>query len=482
MTASLETSLAMLPPAQPNYTTGSIATTMLPPLWKYPRNDSGFAEAIADYLGEEIAYCPQSETWFTLSDARWLPDSCGRHIALVKGIASEALKMAATIADDAERSAAVSRALMCGNSHAIKKAVEMVAVDSRLQVAAESIDGDPWLLGVENGTLDLHTSTLITPPRETFVTRFAGTRFDAEAQCPLWSGFIDRVTAGHAGLAEFLQRSVGYSLTGLTVEHSFWFLHGCGKNGKSVFIETLQALAGAYGSRASERLLSIPRHGGESRLDETATLPGVRLLFGNETQEGVRLNERLVKDLTGGDTIRAQALYKQGFNFRPVCKLWMFGNHKPEISGTDYGIWRRVLLVPFTAQISAEEQDKNLALKLRDELPGILNWALAGLRAWERVGLNPPSCVTDGTAEYQSDQDLIADFLDECIEQDPKASTSKAQVFHAYQRWCEDNGIRHPLTSKSLSRRLKDRGHNELPGRKWDGCRIKDEEPFRFTV
>lgn len=482
MTASLETALALLPPAQPNFTPVSVTNTALRQLWKYPRNDSGFAEAIADHLGDKIAYCPQSQTWFTLSDARWLPDRCGRHIALVKGIASEALGMAATIADDAERSAAVNRSLACGNSQAIKKAVEMAAVDPRLQVAADSIDGDPWLLGVENGTLDLHTSTLINPPRETFVTRFMETRFDAGAKCPLWESFIDRVTLGQTGLAEFIQRSVGYSITGLTVEHSFWFLHGCGKNGKSVFIETLQALAGAYGSRASERLLSKPPHGVESRLDETATLPGVRLLFGNETQEGVRLNERLVKDLTGGDTIRAQALYKQGFHFRPVCKLWMFGNHKPEISGTDYGIWRRVLLVPFTAQISPAEQDKHLALKLRQELPGILNWALAGLRAWERVGLNPPPCVTDGTAEYQSDQDLIADFLDECIEQDPKASASKSQVFDAYRRWCESNGIRHPLTSKSLSRKLKDRGFNELPGRKWDGCRIKDEEPVRFAV
>ncbi|MCX6978183.1 MAG: phage/plasmid primase, P4 family, partial [Verrucomicrobia bacterium] len=283
------------------------------------------------------------------------------------------------------------------------------------------------------------------------------------------------VTRGREGLAKFLQRSIGYSLTGLTAEHVFWFLHGCGKNGKSVFIETMQKLSGEYGSRASERLLSTPRHGGEARPDELATLPGVRLLFGSETQEGVRLNEKLVKDLTGGDTLRAQALYKTGFNFQPVCKLWMFGNHKPDIGGTDFGIWRRVLLVPFTEQISAEEQDKHLTTKLCAELPGILNWALRGLREWRKnESLAPPQCVVHGTEEYQSDQDTLGDFLEECIKREPEQTVTKTAVYSTYQKWAENNGIRYPLTSKSLSRKLKDRGFSEAPNRVWKDCFVHE--------
>jgi putative DNA primase/helicase len=264
----------------------------------------------------------------------------------------------------------------------------------------------------------------------------------------------------------------------MTAEHVFWFLHGCGKNGKSVFIETMQMLSGEYGRRASDRLLSVSKFGSEAPLDELAGLPGVRMLFGSETADGVKLNEKLVKDLTGGDTLRGRRLYHDGFDFRPVCKLWMFGNHKPEICGTDHGIWRRVLLVPFTACISNQEQDRQLAVKLSAELPGILNWALAGLRQYHDHGLAPPQCVTAATNEYKSDQDTLGDFIDECLERGQGFTVSKGDIYQAYERWARNGGQRLPLTSKRLSRQLKERGFIELPSRMWAEYRIRADLPF----
>jgi putative DNA primase/helicase len=447
--------------------------TLLQPLWSYSQNDAGFAEAFIDEHIDRVRFCPELEKWFTFDGVLWHEAASSSITGCVLNQTRQALRAAQDIRNKTGDDIPLKRVLKCGNHANIKNAVAIASVDPRIHVPLSLIDRDPYLVGVANGTLDLRASALRTDVIDTMVTRTLGAGFDPEASCPQWEHFIERVTRGRDGLADFLQRSIGYSLTGLTSEHCFWFLHGCGKNGKSVFIETLQALSGEYGSRASERLLATSRHGGDARPDELATLPGIRLLFGSETQEGVKLNEKLVKDLTGGDTVRAQALYKVGFSFQPSCKLWMFGNHKPDIGGTDYGIWRRVLLIPFTAQISPEEQDKNLTTKLRTELSGILNWALRGLRRWEADGLNPPACVTDGTAEYREDQDTLGDFLEECIQREEVGkSVSKFDLFMAYKSWAEDNGIRYCMSNKQLSRKLKDRGFHEHPARHWADCRL----------
>lgn len=449
------------------------------PLAAYSVSDLGNAEAIVSHAGHNIRYVPQQGAWLVWDGCRWQVDgTCTRLNQIIDECMRQWLHDAADIKDNNIREKALSRAVSFGDRKLRQNALEMAKHQPMIIMPSDAIDADPLLLGVPNGILDLKESVLLTNAQEHHITKSIATDFDPSATCPQWEKFIERVTRGHAGLAEFLQRSIGYSLTGLTVEHVFWFLHGCGKNGKSVFIETIQALAGEYASRASERLLSITRHGSEARPDELATLPGIRMLFGSETQEGGRLNEKFVKDLTGGDTVRAQALYKTGFNFRPVCKLWMFGNHKPDISGTDHGIWRRVRLIPFTAIISESETDPGLPDKLRGELPGILNWALAGLRMWKEHGLAAPQCVTSATIEYQSDQDTLGDFIEERMERGLGFKVSKRAAYVAYVQWAKENEHWHPLGSKTFSRRLNERGFRVLASREWADCRLKECSPF----
>ena len=441
------------------------------PLWQYSKNDLGNAEALADVIQGRAVYCPQIQKWLTFG-CRWQRDGSKQIHTMASSLSGQALQEARAVKEDNTRAEAVKRATSLGNLKTMQNAIALAQTIPKVIVHVSQLDTDPWLIGVENGTLNLRTGQLVQTSAEAYVTRSLGTAFDPRATCPTWEGFIERVTRGHDGLAEFIQRSVGYSLTGLTVEHVFWVLHGAGHNGKSTFIETLQNLSGEYGTRASEKLLAMSRHGADAPLDEVAGLHGCRFLFGSETQEGVRLNEKFIKDLTGGDTVRGRLLYKEGFQFRPTCSLWMHGNHKPDICGTDYGIWRRVQMVPFTARITAKEIDKNLPAKLCAELPGILNWAIAGLRQWEATGLAAPFCVTSATADYQSDQDTLGDFIKDMISYVDGATTTKREMYSAYERWASENGYRFPLTTKRLSLRLKERGFVELPSRSWANCHL----------
>ncbi|WP_294401777.1 phage/plasmid primase, P4 family [Prosthecobacter sp.] len=441
------------------------------PLWQYSKNDLGNAEALADFIHGRAVYCPQLHKWLTFG-LRWQRDGSKQIHTMTSSLSRHALREASAVQEDNARAEAVKRALCLGNRKTMENAIALAETNPKVIVHLSQLDTDPWLIGVENGTLNLQTGQLVQTSIEAYVTRGVGTAFDPHAICPIWEGFIKRVTRGHDGLAEFIQRSVGYSLTGQTVEHVFWFLHGAGRNGKSTFIETLQNLSGEYGARSSEKLLAMSKHGADTPQDEVAGLHGCRFLFGSETQEGVRLNEKFIKDLTGGDTVHGRQLYKEGVQFRPTCKLWMFGNHRPDICGTDHGIWRRVQLVPFTATITAEEIDKDLPAKLCTELPGILNWAIAGLRQWETAGLAAPRCVTSATAEYQSDQDILGDFINDNVNSVPGATTTKPAMYKSYQRWAIEKGHRYPLTDKKLSHRLKDRGFVELPSRLWADCRL----------
>lgn len=443
--------------------------SIAPALWQYSKNDLGNSEALATFIQGQAFFCPQLQAWF-IYRLRWERDGSQQISVMASNLSRQALQEAGDLDDHHLREEAVKRALKIGNLGPMQNAITLAATDPRVVVHLNQLDTDPSLIGVENGVLNLMTGELVPASHEIFVTRCIRTTFNPHASCPVWESFIERVTRDYEGLAEFIQRSVGYSLTGQTTEHVFWFLHGDGRNGKSTFIETLQKLSGEYGIRASEKLLAISKHGSEAPLDEIAGLYGMRLLFGSETQEGVRLNEKFIKDLTGGDTILGRRLYQPAFQFRPTCKLWMFGNHKPEICGTDLGIWRRVLMIPFTARLTDEEIDKGLLSKLRAELPGILNWAIAGLQRWKRLGLAPPPCVTQATTEYRSDQDILGDFINEKIIQTPGTNTTKAVMFNSYERWATEKGYRSFLSSKRLSRQLKARGFRELQTRMWADC------------
>jgi putative DNA primase/helicase len=308
--------------------------------------------------------------------------------------------------DDAkQRQALASHALKSESARAIHSALDLAQSEAKIVVHTDSLDTDPLLLNVNTGTIDLRTGHQHPHDRGDLITKLAPIDYDPHAKAPAWQAFLDRVLEGDQALAELLRRAVGYSLTGTTGEQVLFILHGAGANGKSTFLEILRALHGDYGQQAPPELLVDRRN---IIPNDVARLPGVRCLAAAESGEGGRLNESLVKSLTGGDTVAARFMRGEWFEFTPQFTPWLATNHKPTIRGTDEGIWRRIRLIPFNVTIPPDQRDPDLPAKLRAELPGILNWALEGCLAWQADGLTNPAAVEEATAEYRAEQDTSA--------------------------------------------------------------------------
>lgn len=453
--------LATLVKATPLYLPDTDTTVQPPEL-----TDAGNAQRFADQHGKDVCYVPEWG-WMVWDGTIWARDELAarkkmldtaRRIYREAETASEAdQKQIAAWARQSQQAQRLSAALWCAQPS--------------LAVRADEFDKELWLLPVENGTADLRTGKKHPPNREHKLTRASRVLYDSTAQCPVWVQFLARVLPDTA-LRDFVQRAVGYSLTGLTTEQCLFFLYGHGRNGKSVFLECLAALMGALHAATRIDSLSVTRGGGIP--NDIAALAGARLVTVSETPENARLNEPLVKDLTGGDTISARFLRHEFFEYRPQFKLWIRGNHKPAIRGTDDGIWRRVMLVPFDVQIPEAEVDPDLPGKLRGELPGILNWAVEGCLAWQQQGLRPPQSVREAVSGYRDEMDTLGQFLDECCVIDAKAITKAKDLYACYVAWSERTGEK-AVTQTRFGTALGERGFNKDKSGviSWQGVRLK---------
>ena len=442
---------------------------------RYTSNDAGRAEQFVDNHARDIRYVPAWDRWLIWCGHYWRPDADGAITRLAVSHSHQLIRAAAEISDHGVRAAAVKDALRMGDAQRIGRMLEIARCDARVVARHDQLDADPFLLGVQNGVVELRTGIFREGRREDLITKRAGTDYVEAAQCPRWLNFLGEVLAGDPLLISYVQCLVGYTLTGDVSAQCFPFLYGSGKNGKSVFTEVLQRVLGDYGQRAPASLLTASSNGREPT-HEIARLHGARLVIGSETEEGSRLAESRVKDLTGGDTLTGRFLYAEPFDFRPCLKLWLFGNHKPAIRGTDDGIWRRVRLIPFIVQIPEDRRDPQLPKKLAEELPGILQWALQGTQDWLRDGLSAPNVVTEASAEYREEEDTLGDFITEKIVRVRDARTAFADMFAGYREWAERNGLRLQLPSRMLSKRLKERGFNLIKahgGNFWEGVQLR---------
>ena len=276
-------------------------------------------------------------------------------------------------------------------------------------------------------------------------------RLDPDASCPRWDAFLDEVFDNSVALTTYVRRTVGYTLTGLVDEHALFFLHGTGANGKTTFLNVVQALMGDYGRTAAPGLLI--RRTGEEHPTGLADLYGARFVSSVETGEGQRLDEEKIKWITGGDAIKARRMREDFFEFQPSHKLYLASNHKPIVRGTDEGIWRRLHLAPFMVQFPPERQDPDLTRKLLDELPGIAAWAVAGCREWLNRRLDPPPEVIQATQGYRSEMDVFAQWLADCCVTGDYNSARAGDLLESYR---EHSGQR--TTAVWLGRRLAEQG------------------------
>lgn len=322
--------------------------------------------------------------------------------------------------------------------------LHLAEAEKDVVILPEDMDADPWLFNVRNGTLDLRTGQLRPHRREDRITKLADVDFDADARCPNWLAtlgkFFDRPDPGaKADLIEYFQRLCGYAMTGVVYEQIMPVAYGNGSNGKSTILGALLDVFGSdYAMKCPPDLLMAKK--GDSHPTDRTDLFGRRLVVAIESESGRRLNETMVKELTGGDRIRARRMREDFWEFSPTHKLVMATNHKPRITGRDNGIWRRIKLVPFTVTVSGSEANLKMPELLRTEAPGILAWCVHGCLKWQAGGLTEPAEVSEATASYRQEQDVIGVFLEEKIVRIPGIRVKASQLYTAYQAWCQASG------------------------------------------
>ncbi|TDA70639.1 MAG: DNA primase [Clostridia bacterium] len=440
--------------------------------WRYDRpetfhpTDLGNAQRLVAAHGQDLRYCHPWGKWLVWNGQQWQVDNTAEVMRRAKDTVRGMYGEAAHIDNEKERREFLQFVLKSESRDRLAATVTLAASEPGIPVLPGELDRDPWLLNCANGTVDLRTGELRPHRREDMLSKMTPVAYDPEAACPRWEAFLERIMAGNERLITFLQRAVGYSLTASTREQVFFLLYGTGANGKSVFLTTLQAVLGDYATQAAPDLLLAKK--GERHPTEVADLLGKRLVVATETESGRRLAESLVKQLTGGDKLKARRMREDFFEFEATHKLWLATNHKPRVRGTDYAIWRRIRLIPFNVTIPVEEQDKSLPDKLREELPGILRWAVEGCLAWQREGLGVPDEVKAATDAYRQEQDVLAAFLEDCCIINPLAKAAAKDIYQTYLAWCEENGER-PMSQRDLGMQLTERGFDRFRGGKSGG-------------
>lgn len=348
----------------------------------------------------------------------------------------------------------VERASVAKNLHSM---IDMAKSEPGMTVQLAEFDTDPMLLGVANGVLDLTNGVLLPVSPEVLVSKRCNVVYDPSATCPRFDRFILEVLPD-PDVCLFMLRLMGYCLTGRVDEQVFAFLYGHGANGKSVFVEAVAWLLGDYARKIQTEMLMQQQRNSQGPSPDIVSLKGMRFVYANETEEGRHLAESRVKDMTGGDTLTGRVPYgKADITFRPTHKLIVVGNHKPEISDTSFGMWRRVALTPFDQTIPEANRDPKLLETLKGEGSGILNRMLAGLRMLRKSGLQIPAKITAATAAYRDEQDILGDWIGERCNAGTGCSEKKGVLYADYKEWADRNGHK-PLAQGRLTRRLVERG------------------------
>lgn len=454
---------------------------------KYPKQyattDRGNAEFIGDVMGQDIRWCQAERRWYIWTGTHWSTDE----VLGVEARAKEVIRLmhtwAASIEDEDRRNAAKAHVHNTESHFRLTQMLAHFKSEPGIPVTRDQFNKHDWLLPVRNGTLDLETGELLDHNRKHYFTKCLEYNYDAKATCPRWMQFLGLVTGGDAELQGYLQRVAGYMLTGSNSEKAFFFSYGDTDTGKSVFAQALAMLLGPFAMKVSSQSFMTNKRDAASHSEDVAQMDGARFVYATEGDRGQRLNEGLIKVLTGDDTIRARALHQNSFEFKVRAKVWFASNYKPLTSGSDNAIWNRVKLVPFGVVIPMDvRKPREQALEeLRAELPGILNWALEGLRLYllDRP-LREPTVVRQAVEEYRKEMDTIGEFIEEWCTCGASKKIQSRTLYSFYANWCRENGT-FALGSKTFSQELKKKGftsQHTSDGTTWYGLEIRSPHQF----
>jgi P4 family phage/plasmid primase-like protien len=419
------------------------------------RTENALANIFITELANLIRYVGPWGKWLVWDGRRFRLDDEHRVESLARKFALDLWRRIAVIPSDESEAAALQRMANRSNSASgIRNLLLLARSGDGVAVLPEQLDVDPMLFNVGNGTLDLRTGKLLGHDPARLITKLAPVEFDPGAVCPTWESTLEQVFRGDVDLVSYIRRAYGYSITGLTSESKLFLNYGKGSNGKTTVVETVLELVGDYGVAAVPDLLLAK---GESHLTEVAQLHGRRFVVVSETEDGRRFDEARVKQFTGGDRIAARRMREDLWVFVPTHKFWISTNHRPHLRGTDYGIQRRFALIPFEVTFTDEQKDTTIPHRLREELPGILNWLIAGCREWQNFGLGSHAKVTAATTGYFEAEDLLGQFLEERCNERDGVTIRAGMLFEAYVAWAESQNER-PATMRRFGQAIAERG------------------------
>lgn len=399
--------------------------------------DTGNAEALAFLQEDSLRWDHRLERWLSWTGKRWKIDRNGEVYRKMTSAIRDRQRAFIELEDIDKRKAAVKFGMSSENKRRLQNAIDLAKNITPLSNDGENWDSDLFLLGVENGVIDLRTGQLREARPEDQITMNTNITYDPNAKAPRWEKFLDEIFPEHPEIGAFIQRAIGYSLTGDTREQCLFICYGNGANGKSVLFDTLRDVLGDYASHTPFSTFEAKRN---QQTNDLAALTNVRFVTASETNDSQRFDEARVKAATGEKVLKVRFLHKEFFEYTPAFKVWLATNHLPNIKGNDDGIWRRMRKIPFNASFKGNKADKTLDQKLSKERAGILAWAVRGCLEWQKSGLQEPNVIVQETLNYRHESNNVLRFIDEKLVKSEMISTKASSLYVAYKGWCKETG------------------------------------------
>jgi len=405
--------------------------------------DYGNAERLVYYYGDNLLYCCQYKKWYIWDNTRWKQDNNLAIVRLAKNIVRKIYIEAGNTEDDKIRKDIDNHARKSEGNIRIQAMISLAQSEKSIAIESHQLDSNLWMLNCLNGTLDLKKGELLPHKRENLITKIIPVGYDPDAKLKKWDDFLNTATKQDKELQSFIQRAVGYSLTGDVSEEKLFFISGPAGSGKSTFIEAIKSILSEYARTADFESFVSHTFAGGARND-IASLVDARFVSSIEIDEGKRLAEGLVKLITGGDTVTARFLYQESFSFIPQFKLWLVANDKPLINPDDDGMWRRIVPINFDHVIPEEERDPVVKATLKDPAiagPAILAWAVRGCLDWQKEGLKITESIKISRSEYKDEMDWLKQYVNEYCQIEEATVISKQMLYSQYRQWCKNSGI-----------------------------------------
>lgn len=445
--------------------------------------DLGNAKRLVERHGQDLRYCSAQNAWLIWNGQRWVWDESGEIDRRAKETIVNLYREAADLAGK-ERHNLIEHARKSESATRIRAMIALAASEPTIPISMEALDADPSLLPCRNGTIELATGHFREHRREDLTTRLAPVDYDPLEECHRWLAFLEEMVPD-AEIRTWIQQFFGYAAAGGTGEHVVPIAHGRGGNGKSTVADVISGVLGPYVVRADIEsfLMSRQTSGGSAATPDLARLKGARIVMAAESSAGRKLNVSRIKDLAGGEPIVARDLYSKPFEFTPHFSIWLSTNNKPDVPGNDFALWRRLRLIPFNVQIPDERRVLEFdEVIVREEAPGVLNWILDGLVAWQKAGRLPSaSAIELATEEYRIENDPIGQWIDVACDLGDQFSDSSSGLYGAFKSWYETFEPTHkPMSQVAFSKELANKGYTkEKIGTGlmwWNGIRLRPSE------